>query len=293
VRRRDFVRALAAAPLAIACGPNAGEQPRAPAARAPSPSAPPAPPPTAPTAPTAPAATPRAAPAARDAIAPAPGKKLVVLCVAAHPDDAESGCGGTLARYAEAGHDVHVLYVTKGEVGIEGKTPAEAGAIRAAEATKACRILGVTPHFFGHPAGTLVFSWDVARELEAFFDELHADVVFAHWPIDTNYDHEVAGMLAINAWLAKPRAYPLYLFEVESGTQTLGFTPTAYVEIGPVLQKKVAAISAHESQDAERRLYERHHEKMEAFRAREIGGTAAEAFAVLAPDAKLAPLPGL
>jgi len=48
-----------------------------------------------------------------------------------------------------------------------------------------------------------------------------------------------------------------------------------------------------EHQDAERRIYERHHEVMERFRAREIGGTAAEAFAVLTPDAKTASLPGL
>ncbi len=229
----------------------------------------------------------------RGATTPTAAGKLHVVCVAAHPDDAESGCGGTLARYAEAGHDVHVLYVTKGEVGIEGKSPEEAGAIRAAEAEEACRALGVKPHFFGQAAGSLVFSFDGAQKLGAFLDQVSADVVFAHWPIDTNYDHEVAAMLAVNAWLAKARRFPLYFYEVESGTQTLGFTPSAYVEIGPVLKKKLEAIRAHKSQDAERRLYERHHEPMERFRAREIGGTAAEAFAVLAPDAKMNALPGL
>ncbi len=239
-----------------------------------------------------PAASPEPPAPVRGAVAPR-GPKLRVVCVAAHPDDAESGCGGTLARYAEAGHEVHVLYVTRGEAGIEGKSPAEAGAIREAEARKACKALGVTPHFMGHAAFALVFSPDTVREMGAFLDSVSADVVFTQWPIDVNYDHEVAGILALHAWLAKPRAYPLYFYEVESGTQTLGFTPTAYVEIGPVLAKKLAAIRAHESQDAERRLYERHHEPMERFRAREIGGTAAEAFVVLAPDAKMAPLPGL
>jgi hypothetical protein len=39
--------------------------------------------------------------------------------------------------------------------------------------------------------------------------------------------------------------------------------------------------------------YERHHEQMERFRAREIGGTAAEAFVVLAPEPKMNTLPGL
>jgi LmbE family N-acetylglucosaminyl deacetylase len=239
-----------------------------------------------------PAATPPALPAPV-AVSGATGPKLHIVCVAAHPDDAESGCGGTLARYADAGHDVHVLYVTKGEVGIEGKSPAEAGAIRAAEAEEACKVLGAKAHFFGHAAGSLVFSQAACGELVAFLDSVSADIVLAHWPIDTNFDHEVAGMLAVNAYLAKARKYPLYFFEVESGTQTLGFVPNAYVEIGPVLRKKIEAIRAHKSQDAERRLYERHHEPMERFRAREVAGTAAEAFSVLAPDAKMAALPGL
>ena len=46
-----------------------------------------------------------------------------MVCVGAHPDDPESGCGGTLARYAAAGHRVTVLYLTRGEAGIAGQSP--------------------------------------------------------------------------------------------------------------------------------------------------------------------------
>src|SRR4051794_26818483 len=45
---------------------------------------------------------------------------LNVLCVGGHPDDPESGCAGTLARYTELGHRVTVLYLTRGERGISG-----------------------------------------------------------------------------------------------------------------------------------------------------------------------------
>ena len=40
-----------------------------------------------------------------------------VLAIAAHPDDVEIGCGGTLIKYAERGHDVFLLVITKGERG--------------------------------------------------------------------------------------------------------------------------------------------------------------------------------
>ncbi len=233
-----------------------------------------------------------AAPSSRK---PAPSKaaKLRVLCIGAHPDDPESACGGTLARYAEAGHDVHVLYMTRGELGIDGKTPTETATIRSAEAERGCAALGATPHFFGKPADTLVFTPPVLDELQRVTDAINADVWFGHWPLDTDYDHQASAMLTLNVYLRKERRHPLYMFEVESGTQTLAFPPHVYVEIGPVLRKKLAAIRAHESQDAERRLYERHHEPMERFRAREVAGTAAEAFAVLAPLEEAQKLPGL
>src|SRR2546430_9976432 len=40
---------------------------------------------------------------------------LKVVCVGGHPDDPESGCGGTLARYAARGHAVTIVYLTRGE----------------------------------------------------------------------------------------------------------------------------------------------------------------------------------
>ena len=67
---------------------------------------------------------------------------LRVVCVGGHPDDPESGCGGTLARYAALGHAVTVIYLTRGEAGIAGKSHDEAAGIRSAECSAACKILG-------------------------------------------------------------------------------------------------------------------------------------------------------
>src|SRR5690348_15095024 len=78
---------------------------------------------------------------------------LNVVCVGGHPDDPESGCGGTLALYAALGHMVTIVYLTRGERGIEGKSLDEAARIRTAESEAACRILGATPRFFGQIDG--------------------------------------------------------------------------------------------------------------------------------------------
>jgi LmbE family N-acetylglucosaminyl deacetylase len=76
-----------------------------------------------------------------------------VLVAGAHPDDPESGCGGTIARYVDRGHKVVVLYLTRGEAGIQGKSHDEAAAIRTAEAKKACSILKARPMFAGQIDG--------------------------------------------------------------------------------------------------------------------------------------------
>src|SRR5437763_16923599 len=80
-------------------------------------------------------------------------KLLKAVIVGGHPDDPESGCGGTMARLADLGHDVVALYLTRGEAGIRGKSHDEAARIRTAEAGKACQILKARPIFAGQIDG--------------------------------------------------------------------------------------------------------------------------------------------
>src|SRR5215471_19421404 len=62
-----------------------------------------------------------------------PATPRKIICVGAHPDDPESGCAGTLARYSLLGHDVSIIYLTRGERGIRDKGLEEAAKIRSAE----------------------------------------------------------------------------------------------------------------------------------------------------------------
>src|SRR5277367_3900752 len=72
--------------------------------------------------------------------AAAPAVKKKIVCVGGHPDDPESGCGGTLAKLAALGHEVTIVYLTTGEAGIEGTGHDEAARIRRQEAINACRV---------------------------------------------------------------------------------------------------------------------------------------------------------
>jgi LmbE family N-acetylglucosaminyl deacetylase len=217
--------------------------------------------------------------------------RLRVVCVGAHPDDPESGCAGTLVRYAAAGHAVKIVYLTRGERGIEGKPLDDAARIRTAEAEAACRIIGATPAFFGQIDGATEATGAHVAAMTKLLAAERPDVLLTHWPVDTHMDHQVASLLATRAWMTL-RTPRLYYFEVNSGSQTEGFTPNAYVDVTSVLEKKKQALFAHVSQDG-RDIWRRHHEIMAQWRGREIGVTAAEAFVHVSRGTGGNDLPGL
>lgn len=216
---------------------------------------------------------------------------LTVVCVGAHPDDPESGCGGTLARYAGAGHAVTIVYLTRGERGIDGKSLDEAARIRTAESEAACKILGTKAAYFGQIDGATEVTRAHVDAMSRLLGAANPDVLFTHWPVDTHMDHQVASILTIRAWMHL-RAARLYFFEVNSGSQTQGFLPNTYVDISQVVEQKKTALFAHTSQDG-RGIWREHHEIMAQWRGREAGVTAAEAFVHLARDDRTGNLPAL
>jgi LmbE family N-acetylglucosaminyl deacetylase len=213
---------------------------------------------------------------ARDATGRAP---LSVVCVGAHPDDPESGCGGTLARYSAAGHAVKIVYLTRGERGIEGKSLEEAARIRTLEAEAACVVLGATPLFFGQIDGATELTRAHVTAMTKLLAAEKPDVVFAHWPVDTHLDHQIASVLATRACMAL-RTPSVFYFEVNPGSQTSAFQPSVYVDITTVIEKKRAALLAHVSQDGAA-IWRVHHEAAAQWRGREHGVVAAEAFVPL------------
>jgi LmbE family N-acetylglucosaminyl deacetylase len=215
-----------------------------------------------------------------------------IVCVGGHPDDPESGCGGTLARYAALGASVTIIYLTRGEAGIPRMSHAEAAATRSAECAAACKILGAKPVFAGQIDGATVVDKSAAESFGRLIEAEDPDLVFTQWPIDTHLDHQAASILTFRAWLAARGRFELYYYEVDLGAQTMGFHPSDYIDIGAVREKKKAALFAHKSQDGER-IYRDYHEVMENYRGREAGCGAAEAFVHLARVHATSRLPGL
>jgi len=202
---------------------------------------------------------------------PSPVKrKLKVVVTGGHPGDPEYGCGGVIARFTDLGHDVKLLYLNQGEW---GSTPA---AIRLAEAAQACEILKARPIYAGQRNGHAVVD---EPHYDAFGRILRAekpDVVFTQWPIDNHRDHRATAMLTYDAWREMGHCFSLYYYEVSDGEDTLQFSPTHYVDISDVEDRKRAACFAHASQTPDR--YYELQDLVARFRGIESGHKRSEAF---------------
>jgi len=172
--------------------------------------------------------------------------RLKVVVAGGHPGDPEYGCGGTIARYSDLGHEVVLLYLNRGEW--TDKPGYDPGPVRVAEARNACAILKARPAFAGQVDGQAVVD-------RAHYDQFHEllqaerpEVVFTHWPIDNHADHRAIALLVYEAWLRMGKAFALYYYEVSTGEDTVHFSPTHYVDISATEPRKRSACYAHASQ---------------------------------------------
>jgi LmbE family N-acetylglucosaminyl deacetylase len=214
------------------------------------------------------------------------GPALKIVVAGGHPGDPECGCAGTIARLVELGHGVVLLYLNRGEGFCGGASLDRCGAIRTAEAERACRSLKARAAFAGQYDGRAIVD---APHYEAFARLLEAerpDVVFTQWPIDRHRDHRAVSLLTLDAWWKSGKAFALYYYEVAEDTTM--FSPTEYVDISGVEARRRAACYAHASQQPDK-WYPK---QVELTRRRgvESGFAQAEAF-LRHPESKRALLP--
>jgi LmbE family N-acetylglucosaminyl deacetylase len=198
------------------------------------------------------------------AAAPAPGR---VVAVYAHPDDADVSCGGTLARWAAEGADVHVVVCAQGDKGSSDPSvdPKELARRRAGEVERAAAALGVTAHQgLGHPDGELDNGPALRGQLVALVRDVRPDVVVCPDPTAVFFgasyvnhrDHRVVGWATLDAVAHEARS-PHY-FPAAGAPHRVGevwlsgsLEPDTWVDIASTIEAKTAALACHESQVAE------------------------------------------
>jgi len=225
-----------------------------------------------------------------------------VLAIFAHPDDAEIGAGGTLAAWAAAGRDVHLLILTNGDRG--GQDPAqpreEIAAIRARETEAAADLLGlasvrILPNHDGDLENTPAVREAVTRRIR----EVQPDTVVANDPTtiffeDRYYnhaDHRNAGWIALDSlfpgagnphFFAEHLGEGLRVRDVHDVWLCWTTEPNTTIDITGFLRAKIDALALHASQlDEGIRFFEEWMTEDAAKAGASIGVEHAEEFRVL------------
>lgn len=159
-----------------------------------------------------------------------------ILAIGAHPDDIEFGCGGTLLKYAQAGHAVYQMVLTEGCYGGEP-------CLRKKEQEQAQLFLGSRAVFWGGLKDTeVVDNRDLITKIEKVIAQTTPDIVFMNYPEDVHQDHRAAAAAAISA---TRYIKEVLFFEVPT---TRHFEPEIFVNIRDVLEKKMELLKIHASQ---------------------------------------------
>jgi LmbE family N-acetylglucosaminyl deacetylase len=189
-----------------------------------------------------------------------------VLAVYAHPDDADVGCGGTLARWAKGGTVVHLIVCTDGGKGTSDARvqPKKLVKQRAAELEASSALIGLTSvDNLGFRDGELTDSEEFRRTLVARVRDLRPDVVCGHDPTAIFFgqdyfnhrDHRILGLALLDA-VAPAAALPNYFPDAgpphQVSTVLLSGTlePDDWVDVSDTIETKAAAVECHRSQFA-------------------------------------------
>lgn len=187
---------------------------------------------------------------------------MKVLVVAAHPDDEILGCGGTMRRLADEGHEIHTLILAEGITSRQGVSAEEATQLLAklkqdAETSNnTVGARGVKLLDFPDNRMDTVALLDVVHELENEIERLQPDTVFTQHGGDLNIDHDrtFRAVLTATRPMQNTPVRTVYAYEVASSTEWAlakfepRFTPDTFFDISKTLEHKVRAMESYESE---------------------------------------------
>ena len=170
--------------------------------------------------------------------------RMNILFLGAHPDDVELGCGGTLIKHVQNGNKVYVLVFTDGEEGKDENCKLD----RVQESTQALTFAGVplsNIQFLHFPDTEL---WrerqKVMNAITDVCEEFQIQIVYTHSNKAYHQDHVT---VFDETMRGAKKATGILAYETHGGTNS-SFSPTFFVDIGDVIDKKITMLKFHQSQ---------------------------------------------
>ncbi len=189
----------------------------------------------------------------------AQNEKLNIVVIGAHPDDADVVAGGTAIKFSQLGHNVLFVSLTNGDAGHFNQGGGALAKIRRAEAEEAGKRFGVTYKVLDNHDGELMPDLHVRLQVIRLIREWNADVVIGPRPNDYHPDHRNTAILVQDAayMVIVPnvapdtpplKKNPVFLYAQDHFKKPYPFQPDIAVDISDVIDQKIYAVAAHQSQ---------------------------------------------
>ncbi len=186
-------------------------------------------------------------------------KVLNIIAVGAHPDDCDSKFGGTAALFAKMGHRVKFVALTNGDAGHQSMGGGVLAKRRRAEAKRAAEILGIEYDVLDNHDAELIPTLNVRQQVIRKIREWDADIVLGLRPNDYHPDHRNAGIAVQDAayLVIVPNVTPdtpplqknpVFIYMNDHFQKPYPFSKDIAVVIDEVIDTKVKALAAHDSQ---------------------------------------------
>jgi LmbE family N-acetylglucosaminyl deacetylase len=196
---------------------------------------------------------------ARSRTAAPDDRKPRILCIGAHPDDAESGAAGTAALWIAKGYHVKFVAVTNGDIGHWKESGPELARRRKAEVEHGAKIIGYDFEILENHDGELQPTIENRKTITRLIREWKADVVITHRPNDYHPDHrytsvlvqDSAYMVTVPKFLPEVpalKANPVFLYFSDRFQKPYPFQPDIAVGIDAVMEKKLEVLLGMVSQ---------------------------------------------
>ncbi len=185
--------------------------------------------------------------------------QIRVIAFGAHPDDCDLGAGGFAAKMAQLGHKVKFVSLTNGDAGHQSMGGGALAKRRRLEAQESGRRLGIEYEVLDNHDGELLPTLEVRLQIIRRIRQWNADVVISPRSNDYHPDHRNTGLAVQDAayMVVVPnvasdtpplRKNPLFLHFQDRFQRPQPFRPDIAISIDDVLEKKIDALDAHESQ---------------------------------------------
>jgi len=182
-----------------------------------------------------------------------------IIVIGAHPDDCDIRFGGTAALLSKMGHKIKFLSLTNGDAGHQKIGGGVLAKRRRMEAKKAGKILGVEYDILDNHDGELLPKLHIRNQIIKKIREWDADVVVGPRPNDYHPDHRNTGILMQDAayMVIVPNVVPdtpplkknpIFLYVEDRFKKPYPFRKDISVIIDEVIDQKIEALAAHESQ---------------------------------------------